>query len=120
MPQKKKQRTSCPAAVKEACWRKYNGNSLDGKCFCCGTHISYTSFEAGHNKAFKKGGKWTIGNTLPLCRTCNRSMGTESITKFKKEHFGKEKKFPKQKGLFGKNQKGVFGKSEKFAREMMK
>lgn len=80
-------RTSCPKAVKEAVWHKYNGDKMKGKCYVCNKEITFTSFEVGHNKAASKGGKWTVANCRPLCRTCNRSMGTTSIETFKKKHF---------------------------------
>jgi len=84
-------RTSCPKAVKEAVWRKYNGDKMKGKCYVCDKEITFTSFEVGHNKAASKGGEWTVTNCRPLCRTCNRSMGTMSIETFKKKHFSNPK-----------------------------
>jgi len=84
-------RASCPKAVKEAVWRKYNGEKMKGKCYVCDKEITFTSFEVGHNKAASKGGEWTVANCRPLCRTCNRSMGTMSIESFKKKHFSSPK-----------------------------
>ena len=86
-----KKRTSCPKAVKEAVWLKYFGHKMNGKCYVCGRPISYMSFEVGHNKPFAKGGKWNINNLRPICRTCNRSMGTMTIESFKKKYFSKKK-----------------------------
>ena len=92
-------RTSCPQSVKETLWRKYFGNTLTGECYVCGKPIDYTSFEVGHNKPHIKGGKWNVNNLRPLCRSCNRSMGTMTVETFKKKHFSKkstsEKKKPK-------------------------
>jgi 5-methylcytosine-specific restriction endonuclease McrA len=84
---KKRPRTPCPKSVKEALWRKYFGNNLNGKCYVCGKYIDYTSFEVGHNKPFSKGGEWNINNLRPLCRSCNRSMGTMTAEKYKKKYF---------------------------------
>jgi 5-methylcytosine-specific restriction endonuclease McrA len=84
-------RKSCPKAVKETVWRKYNGNRMTGKCYVCKGPITFTNFEVGHNKPHSKGGKWTVGNLRPICRSCNRSMGTMSIEAFKRKHFSKKK-----------------------------
>jgi 5-methylcytosine-specific restriction endonuclease McrA len=103
-----KKRTSCPKAVKETVWRKYFGNKMSGKCYVCKKPILFTDFEVGHNKSFSKGGTWNVNNLRPICRTCNRSMGTMSIEAFKRKHFsikrvvkrrkkGKKKAQPKGK-----------------------
>lgn len=96
---KSHKRTSCPAPIREGCWRKYNGDSMDGECFVCKKPISYTSFHCGHNRSVKDGGSWTIANTRPLCSQCNQSMGTMSVSAFKKKYFKKTKtkKKPKRK-----------------------
>ena len=84
-------RKSCPKAVKEAVWRKYNGNKMNGKCYVCKVPITFTNFEVGHNKPYSKGGKWTINNLRPICRSCNRSMGTMTIEAFKRKYFSTQK-----------------------------
>lgn len=83
-----KKRTSCPKSVKEAVWRDYFGNRMTGKCYACRKRINFTDFEVGHNKAASKGGSWNLQNLRPICRTCNRSMGTMAIETFKKKYFG--------------------------------
>lgn len=87
---KSHKRTSCPKAVKETVWKKYIGNKMNGKCYVCSCPITYTNFEVGHNKAHSKGGKWSVLNCRPVCRTCNRSMGSMSIEAFKKKYFTKK------------------------------
>ena len=86
-------RKTIPKAVKDTVWTIYIGaDKAEGKCFCCGTRtIHILDFEAGHNKAVAKGGKNHISNLRPICRTCNTSMGTQSIESFKEKHFGKPK-----------------------------
>jgi 5-methylcytosine-specific restriction endonuclease McrA len=85
---KSSQRKPCPKAVKDAVWLKYFGYEMIGKCYVCGKPISYMDFEVGHNKPFTKGGEWNINNLRPICRTCNRSMGTMTIEAFKRKYFG--------------------------------
>ena len=80
-------RKPCPKAVRDAVWRKYFGDKMTGKCYVCGKPITFTDFEVGHNKPFIKGGEWNVNNLRPICRTCNRSMGTMTIEEFKKRFF---------------------------------
>jgi len=95
-----RKRSSCPKAVREAVWAKYIGiNKMVGKCYVCKKPIHFTDFEVGHNKPFSKGGKWNINNLRPICRSCNRSMGTMSIETFKRRYFSRKstKKTKKRK-----------------------
>jgi 5-methylcytosine-specific restriction endonuclease McrA len=87
---KSKRRKSCPKAVKQSVWLKYFGEKMIGKCYVCKRSISYMNFEVGHNKPVAKGGKSKINNVRPICRTCNRSMGTIAIEDFKKKYFSKK------------------------------
>ena len=105
-----KSRGSCPKAVKETVWRKYNGNRMNGKCYVCKNPVSFTNFEVGHNRAFSKGGKWTVTNCRPICRACNRSMGSTTIESFKKKHFTKttKKKSTKRRTTRRKSTPSVF------------
>jgi hypothetical protein len=49
------------------------------KCEMCGDEIKDSmDMEAGHNKAWSKGGKTTLKNSLCLCHHCNRIQATES------------------------------------------
>jgi 5-methylcytosine-specific restriction endonuclease McrA len=107
-------RTSCPKSVKEKVWREYNGNRMNGECYACETKISYTNFEVGHNKARSKGGKWTVANCRPICRSCNRSMGTMTIEAFKKKYFTKKKtpKKPIKKKPMKRKQKDPYDLSQ--------
>jgi 5-methylcytosine-specific restriction endonuclease McrA len=80
-------RTACPKSVKEALWRKHFGDQLNGECYVCSNKIAFTNFEVGHNKPVVNGGEWTLSNLRPLCRSCNRSMGTETVEDYKKKYF---------------------------------
>ena len=91
-----KKRSSCPKAVKETVWRKNFGNRMTGKCHVCKKPIHFTDFEVGHNRPFSKGGTWNINNLRPICRTCNRSMGTMSIEAFKRKYFAKKRAMKKK------------------------
>ena len=77
-----------PKAVHDSTWKKYMGDKTEGKCYCCRIEtITVFNFEVGHNKARSKGGSDDIDNLRPICKTCNTSMGTQSIESFRAKHF---------------------------------
>lgn len=50
--------------------------SLVGVCHACKSVLNFTDFECGHIIAVAHGGKTTLDNLAPVCRTCNLDMGT--------------------------------------------
>jgi hypothetical protein len=62
-------------------------------CFCCeDIEITQITFECGHIISEFHGGETNVDNLLPICSTCNNSMGTENFYVFKE----KLKKFAKK------------------------
>jgi hypothetical protein len=81
-------RRSLPAAVRAAVWNTWNGRDAGtGPCQVCGFDISHQDFECGHVVAQSRGGRDTVDNLRPICRTCNRSMGADNLDDFKREYF---------------------------------
>ena len=75
---------SIPLVLKRRLWDKYfgeqNGIAL---CPCCKlTQISTFSFHCGHIISEKMGGLLVLDNLIPLCQSCNSSMGTKSYDEF--------------------------------------
>jgi hypothetical protein len=70
---KKKQ---IPSALRQQAWIKQFGVP-EFKCpvTWCQNKISPFSFDTGHNIPESKGGKTTIENLIPICRSCNLGMG---------------------------------------------
>ena len=65
-------------------WKKYIGaTKAEGRCYTCKKTIHVTDFDVGHNIARAKGGSDNIANYRPICRQCNRGMGTMSIETYK-------------------------------------
>ncbi len=65
-------------------WKKYIGaTKAEGPCYVCKKTIHVTDFDVGHNIARAKGGSDNIANFRPICRQCNRGMGTMSIESYK-------------------------------------
>lgn len=87
--QRKRQRRSLPAAVRSAVWNAWNGRDAGvAPCIVCGTCVSQQDFECGHVIASALGGPDTVENLRPVCRLCNRSMGTENLHEFRARYFG--------------------------------
>ncbi|MBI2872906.1 MAG: HNH endonuclease [Chloroflexi bacterium] len=94
-----RRRRSIPKAVKDQVWFKYIGaGKAEGKCYVCGRTIHIVDFDVGHNRAKSKGGGDSIDNLRPICRTCNTSMGTQSIEVFKAKHFPTASSAPSRSG----------------------
>ena len=67
-------------------WKKYIGaNKPEGSCFVYKIKIHFNDFDVGHNIARANGGSDNIANYRPICRQCNRGMGTMSIETYKKK-----------------------------------
>ena len=84
-----KRRTSIPRVIKLLSWDHHVGPYVGRtKCICCQERvISMGEFEAGHIIAVAKGGPTTVWNLLPICSTCNRSMGTMNMSTFVATYF---------------------------------
>jgi 5-methylcytosine-specific restriction endonuclease McrA len=72
-----KRKKKIPIALKREVWIKAYGEVFKGKCSVkwCNTLLNPFIFEAGHNLPESKGGLTTIDNLLPICSSCNKSMG---------------------------------------------
>jgi 5-methylcytosine-specific restriction endonuclease McrA len=81
-----KRKKTIPKTIRNQVWRKYCGNKLDAKCFCCDQELAYECWEAGHVIAEANGGNTDIENLRPVCMSCNRSMGKTNMFEFMKEY----------------------------------
>lgn len=82
----KKKKQSIPKKLKNIVWDTYIGNQIgQTKCLCCHTTIiTMAEFDCGHVISEANGGVLSVDNLRPICRGCNLSMGTKSITEFQK------------------------------------
>lgn len=80
-------RKSPPPQVRARVWTSAFGGAEVGICDCCREKISVEAWECGHVLAAASGGKDTADNLRPVCRTCNRSMGTMHMDEFKKRYY---------------------------------
>ena len=69
-----------------------------------------SNFHAGHIIAESVGGLINIDNILPICSTCNLSMGSQNMKVFIKNTFPENiKNFNKRKYTDTKKKKGIMG-----------
>lgn len=84
----KKLRKSIPKSLKILVWDKNIGKEKGiGECDVCNSEIDSKNFECGHVKSVKDGGETNIENLLPICSSCNKSMGTQNLHEFKEKYF---------------------------------
>jgi hypothetical protein len=85
MPRQKK---SIPKILKDLTWQRWIGDEVaKAKCLCCGVNeIKMNSFHCGHVVSEAMGGPTTVDNLRPVCATCNLSMRTQNMEKFKGQH----------------------------------
>jgi hypothetical protein len=79
---------SIPKVVKDLTWQRWIGDDIaKAKCLCCGVNeIKMNSFHCGHVISEADGGPTTVDNLRPVCATCNLSMRTQNMEKFKGQH----------------------------------
>jgi hypothetical protein len=79
---------SIPLSLKALVWNKYIGEEKGiGYCQCCRKNvIKQISFHCGHIISERNGGSTTLNNLIPLCQTCNLSMGRQNMNEFVKKY----------------------------------
>lgn len=66
-----------PKALREQLWKFVCGKQFEYKCSVkwCKNILDPFNFEAGHIIPESKGGSTNLENLLPICSSCNKSMG---------------------------------------------
>lgn len=74
-----RRRKPIPQALRWQVWLHYAGEHYKAKCAVpwCMNIMRITDFQAGHKQADAAGGETTLENLIPICASCNLSMGTE-------------------------------------------
>ena len=80
----KYKKKTIPKSLKKSVWIKHNGYNFLVDCPCCKLNkIDPFNFHTGHIKSEKTGGKTDIDNLIPICASCNLSMGIQNYHDFK-------------------------------------
>jgi hypothetical protein len=71
--------------LKTDIWEKRNGKDTlsNGKCYVCEEHLNFKNMQCGHIVSYYDGGKTELSNLEPICGSCNQSMGTTNLNKYK-------------------------------------
>ena len=74
--------------MKRQVWAKHIGEDIGKiKCLCCKlTEITQLTFVCGHIISEFKGGDISIDNLLPICYSCNASMGIQNLNEYMIDH----------------------------------
>ena len=81
---KTKRRLDIPMCLRKKVWKKTTANiSDDGKCYVCNSFLQFCDMECGHVIAHALGGETTYENLMPICKSCNRDMGTMNLNEYK-------------------------------------
>jgi len=80
----KEKKKIIPKVKRKKVWENIFQKKIEGYCpGKCGKKIHIIdAWECGHRKAEKNGGTLNIKNLIPLCSTCNKSMGTMSFKEY--------------------------------------
>ena len=74
---KHKLRKKIPVQLRSEVWKKQFQKQFSALCPCCQqSEIDIFNFEVGHKVAVAKKGSNQLSNLIPICRSCNASMGT--------------------------------------------
>jgi hypothetical protein len=81
---KKYKKVKINLPLKKAVWYKYVGCDIGSTyCFCCELNkLTQLDFVCGHVIPESKGGLTNVDNLLPICGSCNSSMGNKHMFEF--------------------------------------
>jgi hypothetical protein len=78
-------RSDIPYSVRIQVWKKLNKNICDnGFCYTCNKELLYSDMECGHIIAHALGGDTSLDNLMPVCKSCNRDMGTMNLEEYRR------------------------------------
>lgn len=86
MLQSKRTKQAIPKVLKDLSWSTWIGDTIaKHPCLCCKQNeIKMNSFHCGHIIAESKGGAMNRYNLIPICSSCNLSMGSQNMREFQK------------------------------------
>ena len=82
---KKPKKKPISILMKRRVWATHVGEDIGKtKCMCCKmSDITQMSFHCGHVVSEHNGGLLSLDNLLPICQSCNSSMGTRDLREYK-------------------------------------
>ncbi len=82
--EKPKYKHKLNSVLRFAVWNNIIGSKVAAhKCLCCNNNeISQQNFQCGHVVSRHNGGEDIIDNLVPICGSCNSSMGSTNMDSF--------------------------------------
>jgi 5-methylcytosine-specific restriction endonuclease McrA len=86
---KERPKKSVPKGLKIDVWNKcVDKKERQAMCICCNERtISLEDFHIGHIQPESKGGIMASDNLLPICSTCNLSMGSSNMRDYIEKYY---------------------------------
>jgi hypothetical protein len=77
-----------PKNIRNIVWDTHMGADFKrGICCCCGVEpITFVNFQCGHIESEVNGGETHVDNLLPICQSCNGSMGSMNLNEYKEKY----------------------------------
>lgn len=88
-PTPKKRKAYIPKTLKKKIWEKHIGKHVGSTLcsVCSNNEITQMDFHCGHIIAEADGGATNEHNLIPICASCNLSMGRKNLKMFKEKYF---------------------------------
>jgi hypothetical protein len=85
---KKYKKQKIPKNIRNIVWDTHMGSDFKkGLCCCCNTEqITFVNFQCGHIESEVDGGETHVDNLLPICQSCNGSMGCMNMNDYKEKY----------------------------------
>jgi len=78
-----------PPNLRTQVWFKFF-NSNEGMCYCCKNKINMNSYHCGHIISEYNGGLTSLENLIPICKSCNSSMGVMNLYEYKEKFYSSD------------------------------
>ena len=75
-------RSGIPKAIRNAVWNKWYGDVEVTQCVVCKGKLLRCDYHCGHIVSHANGGFVELANLIPLCRSCNLSMGRRNVVEY--------------------------------------
>jgi len=80
------QRKAIPQALRKAVWERFKTKNNMVICQGCRVELDSFEFQCGHKQSVAQGGPTILDNLVPICSTCNTSMGPRNLDEFLKQY----------------------------------
>lgn len=92
LPKQKKPRTKPTKNIKNQVWNRYYGAANNiAKCYVCDIkeldRNDTSCYDYAHIVPHSQGGKATVDNLIPTCRSCNSEMDEQNLKFFQEKHY---------------------------------